>query len=269
MNQPSILVIDDQPYNFDVIEALLPNQLYELHYASSGQDAIDFLDVFKPDVILLDLMMPELDGMAVCGRIKAMPQWQRVPIIIVTALNSKEDLAQCLKAGANDFISKPINSIELRARVDSMLRSKKQYDALETALERQAVLEAEKIELLKNRTTELEQEVLKRTAALKATLEREQLVTKISSGIRASLNLQEILETTIQEVRSLLNCSRVAIWQFQPDQSAVIVAESISIGHNSYLGQQIYDSCFANWRYTANVVNRSQIASTALCLLPD
>lgn len=140
MNLPSILVIDDEPDNFDVIEALLscgqgetraiPN--YQLHYADNGEDAIASLDTLCPDLILLDVMMPNLDGIEVCQRIKAMPRWQPVPIIMVTALTAKEDLARCLEAGADDFISKPVNAIELRARIESMLRIKHQYDQLQS-----------------------------------------------------------------------------------------------------------------------------------------
>ncbi len=143
MDQPSLLIIDDEPDNFDVIETLLfisedaseAKQDYQLHYAASGQEAINALDLFQPDVILLDLMMPGMDGIEVSQRIKAMPQWQPVPIIIVTALTAKEDLARCFKAGADDFISKPINGLELRARLKSMLRLKQQYDDLQTSLE--------------------------------------------------------------------------------------------------------------------------------------
>jgi len=130
----SILVIDDEPDNFDVIETLLYNEGYQLNYAPSGQRAIALLNSFEPDVILLDVMMPDLDGMEVCRRIKADPQWQAVPIIMVTALTAKEDLARCLAAGADDFISKPVNSVELRARVYSMLRIKQQYDNVQALL---------------------------------------------------------------------------------------------------------------------------------------
>ncbi|WP_414576824.1 response regulator [Anabaena sp. CCY 9402-a] len=133
-NQPSILVIDDEPDNFDVVEALLDSENYQLHYASTGQQAIDRLHTFQPDVILLDVMMPDLDGMEVCRRIKSDPQWQALPIIMVTALTAKEDLARCVAAGADDFISKPVNGVELRARVHSMLRIKQQYDNLQTLL---------------------------------------------------------------------------------------------------------------------------------------
>ncbi len=114
-----------------MIEALLPTEDYGLDYASSGQEAIAALETFDPDVILLDVMMPEMDGFEVCQRIKAMPQWQSVPIIMVTALSTKEDLSRCLAAGADDFICKPVNSLELRARVNSMVRIKKQHDRIQ------------------------------------------------------------------------------------------------------------------------------------------
>ncbi len=128
----SILVIDDEPDNFDVIETFLGNHNYQLHYASGGQEAIDSLEVFQPHVILLDVMMPGMDGIEVCRRIKAMSKWEAVPIIMVTALTTKADLARCITAGADDFISKPVNSLELNARVRSMLRIYHQHCQLAT-----------------------------------------------------------------------------------------------------------------------------------------
>ena len=137
MNKHSILVVDDEPLNFDVLEALLDGEGYELHYASSGQEALDGMAIFKPDLVLLDVMMPDLDGIEVCRRIKAIPEWQMVPIIMVTALSEKEDLARCLGEGANDFLSKPVNPLELRARVQSMLRIKQQYDIIKSLSQHQ------------------------------------------------------------------------------------------------------------------------------------
>ncbi len=131
MKTPSVLIIDDEPDNFDVIETLLSEQDYQLHYAANGQEAIATLDTFNPDLILLDVMMPGIDGIEVCRQIKAISKWQAIPIIMVTALSSKSDLAHCLTAGADDFISKPVNGIELRARVNSMLRIKQQYDNIQ------------------------------------------------------------------------------------------------------------------------------------------
>jgi two-component system, sensor histidine kinase and response regulator len=132
MSSYSVLVVDDEPDNFDVIEALLPSETYQLHYANCGKDAIASLDKFDPDLILLDVMMPDLDGMEVCKQIKLMSKWHAVPIIMVTALSGKEDLARCLAAGADDFINKPVNGIELIARVNSMLRIKRQHDRIKS-----------------------------------------------------------------------------------------------------------------------------------------
>ncbi|WP_373540656.1 response regulator [Chamaesiphon sp.] len=132
MNTYSILVVDDEPDNFDVIQSLLPGESYKLHYAISGEHALASLDKFDPDVILLDVMMPCINGIEVCKQIKAMSKWQAVPIVMVTALSGKENLARCLAAGADDFVNKPVNGIELRARVSSMLRIKKQHDRIQS-----------------------------------------------------------------------------------------------------------------------------------------
>ena len=129
-----ILVVDDEPANFDVIEILLFKEGYVLHHQNNGANAIASLATTNPDLILLDVMMPEMDGIEVCQHLKNNRQWQHIPIIIITALSDKEDLARCLDAGADDFISKPINSTELRARVRSMLRIKAQYDLIQNTM---------------------------------------------------------------------------------------------------------------------------------------
>ncbi len=135
----TLLVIDDEESIFDVIEGLLMREGYELIYLPSGKMALDRLDAIQPDVILLDVMMPELDGIETCKKIKANNAWKPIPIIMVTALDSKEDLARCLEAGADDFLSKPINRLELKARVRSMLRIKLQYDALAATMRLQTL----------------------------------------------------------------------------------------------------------------------------------
>lgn len=130
----SVWVVDDEANGFEVIELLLRREGYHLTYFNSGQEVLSQLASSLPDVILLDVMMPEIDGIETCRRIKANSQWKQIPIIIVTALDSKEDLARSLAAGADDFLTKPINGVELRARVRSMLRIKQQYDALQASV---------------------------------------------------------------------------------------------------------------------------------------
>ncbi|MHC5741411.1 MAG: EAL domain-containing protein [Nostoc sp.] len=104
-------------------------------------------------------------------------------------------------------------------------------------------LKAEKLALLQNRNAELEQQVQERTATLKAKADQEKLIATIATQVRSSLNLQDILNTTVIEVRSHFNCDRVMIWQFQPDWSMVVVADSVGNDYISYLGKQVYDSC--------------------------
>jgi signal transduction histidine kinase len=135
MEQKStILVVDDEPMAHDIIEGYLFREGYELAFATSGLEALTFLDQQLPDVILLDVMMPDMDGLEVCQQLKTSERFRHIPIILITALGSKEDLASGIEAGADDFLAKPVNDLELRARVRSLLRIKKQYDELQAAL---------------------------------------------------------------------------------------------------------------------------------------
>lgn len=130
---PSILVIDDEPDNFDVIEGFLFTEGYQLSYISSANKALNRLTKHLPDLILLDAMMPEMDGFEFCSIFKKNNEWQHIPVIMVTALGT-ERLNDCLAVGADDFIAKPIKKVELKARVISMLRIKFQYDSLKKSL---------------------------------------------------------------------------------------------------------------------------------------
>jgi len=132
MKPASILIVDDEPLNYDVMEIILEDEDYILHYAPNGLKAIDSLPSISPDIILMDVMMPGISGIETCQRIKSMPEWREIPIVMVTSLSSKEDLGRCIDAGAEDFLSKPVNPIELRARVHAMLRIKRQYDNIKS-----------------------------------------------------------------------------------------------------------------------------------------
>jgi signal transduction histidine kinase len=131
----TILVVDDNPGNFDVIDSIFGQEDCELYYASSGKQALELMETLAVDLVLLDVMMPDMDGVEVCQRIKSNPDWPFMPVVMVTALTDKEELAFCLQAGADDFISKPVNALEIRARVRSMLRLKQQFDRLQDNLQ--------------------------------------------------------------------------------------------------------------------------------------
>lgn len=128
--KPKVLIIDDEPMARDIIEGFLYQEGYDMVFASNGVEALHMLDEVQPDIILLDVMMPELDGFEVCRRLKSEEKWRHVPVILITALGEKTDLARGFEAGADDFLHKPVNDIELRSRVRAMLRIKRQYDEL-------------------------------------------------------------------------------------------------------------------------------------------
>ena len=133
-----ILVVDDHEDNIELLRARLEARGYEVEGASDGQAALDAVTRNTPDLILLDVMMPKMDGIEVVRRLKANPELPFIPVIMQTALDSTENKVEGLDAGADDYITKPINFAELEARVNSLLRIK----ALQSALaERETELE--------------------------------------------------------------------------------------------------------------------------------
>jgi len=129
-----VLIVDDEPSARATLEALLHVEEYQLEFAENADEAIVFLEKEPLDLLLLDMMMPGMDGLELCQIIKRNKKWRHIPIILVTALDGKEDLQRGIQAGADDFLSKPVSGIELRARVKSMLRIKAQYDQLQNML---------------------------------------------------------------------------------------------------------------------------------------
>ncbi|MCB9076132.1 MAG: response regulator [Anaerolineaceae bacterium] len=127
----TILIVDDEPVIRNILKDLLLSMDYHLEFACDGFEALQKLPVVKPDLILLDVMMPLMSGLEVTRQIKSHPEWQSIPIILVTALDGRADVVRGLDAGADDFVRKPFDHIELLARVRSMLRIKAQYDLLE------------------------------------------------------------------------------------------------------------------------------------------
>lgn len=130
-----VCIVDDNLIARETLADLLYPENYELLLVESGVSLLSNLDHLQPDVILLDVMMPELNGFDVCQRLKGDPKWRHIPIILVTALDSKDSLVRGLDAGADEFVSKPVNGSELRARVRSMLRIKQQHDHLRATLQ--------------------------------------------------------------------------------------------------------------------------------------
>ncbi len=125
-----ILIVDDEPMNIKLLAAKLTGRKYEILQAYGGKEALKTVIKTSPDLILLDIMMPDMDGYEVTKRLKNEPKTANIPIILITALDGSEDKMQGLEAGAEEFLSKPVNTIELLARVNSMLRLKQYQDQL-------------------------------------------------------------------------------------------------------------------------------------------
>jgi len=130
-NIPVILVVDDQLQNIELLEAFLAPQGYEILRAFSGEEALTKLGEHAIDLILLDVMMPGMDGFEVTRRVRENPSFRQLPIMLVTALREMEDHLKGIEAGCDDFISKPVDKVELLARVRALLKVKAYHDLID------------------------------------------------------------------------------------------------------------------------------------------
>jgi len=126
-----ILLVDDHPVNVEVLTPwLVEYEHYVVSTAADGFEALEKIEAEKPDLVLLDVMMPGMDGFEVCRRIKSDPTTEHIPVIMVTALPELDDLVKGFEAGADDFVTKPIKGLELMARVRAQLRQKQRYESI-------------------------------------------------------------------------------------------------------------------------------------------
>jgi two-component system sensor histidine kinase/response regulator len=138
MNSPSrehILIVDDQEENLRMVGNVLTMMSYEVSLAKSATEAIQSLTERSPDLILLDVMMPETDGLVTCRRIKAEPRWEAIPVIFLSAADDKNLIVQALEAGGVDYVTKPFNMAELVSRVRTQLALKNANDQLRALAE--------------------------------------------------------------------------------------------------------------------------------------
>lgn len=131
--KPKVLIVDDNPTNVELLLAQLRSYPYQLITASDGEAALRKVEEDPPDLILLDLMMPKLSGYEVCQRIKSDKKTQLIPVIVITALKELEDKLKAIEMGADDFLMKPFNKVELVTRVKSLLKLKELYDDVDNS----------------------------------------------------------------------------------------------------------------------------------------
>src|SRR2546430_5011168 len=116
-----ILIIDDAPANIQTLSSILKERGYNINIATNGRQGLEVLERIRPDLILLDIMMPELDGFETCRRIKASTAWREIPIIFLTAKTDTADIVRAFELGAVDYVAKPFNRHGLLARLDTPL----------------------------------------------------------------------------------------------------------------------------------------------------
>ena len=210
----TILVVDDQPQNRELLEAYLTAAGYRVRLATNGREALTSVAEARPDVVLLDVLMPEVDGYEVCRRLKGDPETAFIPVVILTALQDIEHRLRGIETGADDFLTKPFNHVELLTRVRSLLRVKGLHDEL----------------LATNRL--LEERVAERTAALERALrdlrETDRLKTEFLANISHELltpltPIKGYLPALLQEVFGPLT--------IEQRQTLEIVAHSVDRLH--------------------------------------
>ncbi len=128
VQRSKILIVDDEPFKVDLLEQELEELGYDTISAANGQEALDQVAAEAPDLILLDVMMPIMDGFTVCRILKGNEETRLIPIVIMTALGDAEDRIAGIEAGADDFLTKPVNDRELRARIETTLKLKHTVD---------------------------------------------------------------------------------------------------------------------------------------------
>src|SRR3954469_16115332 len=132
--ESTVLIVDDNPQNVELLQAFLEALPVKIVTASDGIEALDKVAEHKPDLILLDIMMPQMSGFQVCRRLKGDAKTRDIQVLMVTALNELGDIEQANECGTDDFVSKPVNKIELLTRVKSLLRVRHLKSELERAL---------------------------------------------------------------------------------------------------------------------------------------
>ncbi len=182
-NKKKILIVDDEPLNIDLLEAMLAREDYEIMTASDGAEALAKTQSTPPDLILLDIMMPVMDGFEVAKKLKSDSLTAHIPIILVTALDDLSDRVKGLEAGADDFLTKPVEKSELKARVNNLLKVKAYHDHLRNY---QIKLEEE----VSLRTRDLEKELHRRkeTEAQLIRAQKMEAIGTLAGGIAHDFN---------------------------------------------------------------------------------
>jgi two-component system cell cycle response regulator len=251
-----LLIVDDVPTNIKVLEAKLRAEYYEVLSAASGTQGLEIARAQYPDLILLDVMMPGIDGFEVCRRLKAEPATAHIPVVMLTALDGVEDRIKGLEAGADDFLTKPIDETALLARIRNLVRMKLTRDELrlrqDTVNSLADIAPVASIERERRRTIllleDLDSSAMRVTQALKTNLDVEVVhVRNAQEAFAAMVDLAPdliILTLTSQSFDGLRVCSQIRSLDFLRQVPLLVIGEEVQkdvlirgldLGVNDYL----------------------------------
>ena len=288
-----VLVVDDILANVRLLEAKLTAEYFDVVTAMSGMDALEVIQRKPPDIVLLDVMMPGLDGFDVCRRIKSNPATLHIPVVMVTALDQPEDRVRGLEAGADDFLTKPVNDMALFCRVKSLVRLKMLTDELRSRSLvgdafnllpnlRMAAVSNGRVLVIDNRPAVSER--------IKLALEGRHQVTAIASPQEALINASEtsyeliIISLDLEQVDALRLCSQLKSLERTRQVPILIIVEpgdnqkllrALDMGVNDYLVRPIdkqellarVNTQVRRWRYTEQL--RSNVQATIEMAVTD
>ena len=213
VRQHTILIIDDSAEDRETYRRYLKKEIifnYEIIEAESGEEGLEQLALNQPDLILLDYLLPDFDGLELIEELK---EQQKLipPIIMLTGQGNEVIAVEAMKSGVKDYLVKGKLTPEI---LTTSVKNVLQQNYLQSLLTKK--------------------------------IQQQQLIAETALRIRQSLDLSEILKTAVQEVQLLINCDRVVVYQFAPDMTGDIVAESLKPGWKKSLGEKVIDTCFQN-----------------------
>jgi len=209
-----ILIVDDERHNRELLEVMLKPEGFLLLSAASGEEALATVARQPPDLILLDVMMPGMDGYEVAGRIKSDPNTKNIPVILLTALDDRNAKMLGLNAGAEDFLTKPVDRAELSVRVRNLLRIKAYSDKLQGTLDAVESLNTE----LDRRT----KEIVSAQAVADAATARLGRLQRITAALSNTVTQDEVAESVLREAILALECDAGAV-VVAPEQGAELI----------------------------------------------
>jgi len=246
MERQKILIVDDEERNIKLLKAYLMTKQYGIAEASNEEEALKMVNDFNPDLILLDVMMPGTDGFEVCKRLKQDEKTQMIPVIMVTALSGRNERIKALEVGVDEFLSKPVNRIELLVRVKSLLRIKSYHDELLNSY-KEIALKNEKLKKLEGVREGLTHMIIhdlnNPLTAILGNLEimkfdKENLLESQLDGIEKCLNY---CADTRQLIQGILDVNRLEEGKLQPEKELTNITEMLADLMEQFIGRAKMD----------------------------